>query len=78
MANIISSRTKEDNKKNKSIKKAERELGTDGLKDLDDEFNMNLYGEFVPTFNSWVLMDDQRERIKEITEDNENLWKNNK
>jgi len=78
MANIISSRTKEDNKKNKSIKKAERELGTDGLKDLDDEFNMNLYGEFVPTFNSWVLMDDQRERIKEITEDSENLWKNNK
>jgi len=76
MANITSSRIKGD--KNKSVKSVERELGEDGLKDSDDEFNMNLYGEFVPTFNSWILMDEQRERIKEITEDNENLWKNNR
>lgn len=78
MANITSSHTKQGNRENKNVKKEESEVGKDGLKDSEDEFDMHLYGEFVPSFNSWVLMDEQRERINEITEENENLWKNSK
>lgn len=78
MANTTSSHIKGDKQKGKRKEKVQSNIGTDSIKDSHDEYNLEQYGEFIPSFNSWVLMDEQRDRIKEITDDNESLWKTKK
>ena len=69
------SRHSEISNDNKAIEQIQREYGSDGLKMKKEEYGLNLYPEFIPTLNSWVAMDEQRERLEEILGDNEELTK---
>ena len=75
MANITSSLTKGNKEKMSEIKVSRQNRGDRRNRESIYDYNMEQYGEFVPSFNSWILMDDQRKRIEEITEDDESLWK---
>jgi len=78
MANTTSSHTKGDKGKSKRKEIIHKDKGMDSIENSHDEYNMEQYGEFIPTFNSWILMDEQRKRIHEIIDDNESLWKTKK
>jgi hypothetical protein len=47
------------------------EIGLDGLKQemYDNDYNLELYGEFVPTLFSWIDPNEQMKRCEEITKD---------
>lgn len=33
-----------------------------------DEYNLELYGEMVPTLNAWMTPEEQKQRVEEIEE----------
>lgn len=53
--------------KNSDIEKLEKSIGKDGLKEHTDNFNLEIYPEFVPTFNSWISPEEQKKRVQEIS-----------
>jgi|GEM_PF-7092373 len=32
-------------------------------------FNLESYGEFIPSFNNWISPDEQRKRVEKINEE---------
>ena len=55
--------------KNSDIAKMKKELqqgiGSDALVE-EDEYNLDVFGEFVPSFDAWITPENQKERMKEI------------
>jgi hypothetical protein len=54
--------------KNSNIEKLDKSIGKDGLKENTDDFNLEVYPEFVPTLNSWISPEEQKKRAQEISE----------
>ena len=56
-------------KMNDKIEEAKQSLDIDGAKQsLGIEEDSTAYGEWVASANSWMSMDEQRERVREIDE----------
>lgn len=53
--------------KSSDIDKLGKNIGKDGLKEIDDNFNLEIYPEFVPTLNSWISPEEQKKRLQEIS-----------
>jgi len=75
MANYIFPPTDENEHYDEAVNKMKTDYGSDAYNVQNDEYNMELFPEMIPKTFSWVLMDEQRERVKEIIGNDEKLWR---
>lgn len=75
MASYIFPPIGENDDYNEAVREMKSDYGSDAFDFYRHEYSMELYPEIAPTFNSWVFMDESRERIKEFTENDEKIWR---
>lgn len=63
------------NKNKDELRLIERDYGGDlKNKEMDDDYYLELGPDYSPTFNSWLVADERRELIKELTVDKEKIF----
>lgn len=57
------------------LKKINQDYDSDAAKLEEEAYNLDMYGEFIPTFYNWVSTEDEEKRLENLIENDERIWR---